>query len=281
MRNVTFHLVYNIFQILFILVFLPLLFIFTAESIAQEYDIRFDEQTKLKKDTELSGTVYVKERLSVPKGVTLTIMPGTIIRFENPGLCDDGNVDHSIMVEGDIIAAGTREKPIIFTSVSNKEMSAFGEIYITESQNSLIENCRFRYSHWALHIHDSDITVKGCEFKDSFGGIRFKGDKITITGNEFINNDTSLRFWQANPKITKNKFKDVNTAIFIREKAKDPLIAENTFKGVKDYFIKLGELQQKDITVLDNDFGTVSTNEIDEKIFDKKHDEYLGKVLIK
>lgn len=269
-----------LFAFIFFLVFSANLII-AAENTSVEYDIKYEESTELKKDTELSGTIYVKERLSVPKGVTLTIKPGTVLKFENPGLCDDGNVDYSVIVEGKIIAKGTSEEPIIFTSASNKEASAFGEVYITESKDSLFQNCSFQYSHWGLHVHDSDVTVRNCEFLDSFGGIRFKGDKLIITGNEFINNNTSLRFWQASPDITKNKFKNVDTAIFIREKSNDPLIAENIFEGIKDYFIKLGELQQKDITISSSDFGNVKQDYIKERIYDKKDDEYLGKVILK
>jgi hypothetical protein len=263
-------------------VILLLLFIFTVkDSASKEYNIRFDEQTELTKDTEFSGSVYIKEKISVPKGITLTIKPGTVIEFENPGLCDDGNVDYSIVVEGGIFALGTGESPITFTSASSKEASAFGEVYINESEDSRFENCRFLYSHWALHIHDSNVTVKNCQFKDTFGGIRFKGDKITAIGNEFINNDTSLRFWMASPEISENSFKDVSTAIFIREKVKDPVINKNTFSGVKDYFIKFGELQEDDITIYDNDFGADNKSEISGKIYDKEDEDYLGTVFIK
>jgi parallel beta-helix repeat protein len=247
---------------------------------ADEYDLKFDEQTELKKDTTFSGTVYIKDNVSVPKGVTLTIKPGTVIKCENPGLCDDGNVNFSLSVEGTIIAIGTKDNPITFTSASKKEISSFGEIYLNESEGSAFENCTFQYSHWGLHIHDSKISIRNCTFKNTFGGIRFKGD-LSAIGNQFINNDTSLRFWMGSPEITDNSFKDVGTAIFLREKVKGPVIRGNNFIGVKDYFIKLGEMQDADINIYDNNFGKADKKDLSNKLYDKEDDEYLGRIIIK
>jgi hypothetical protein len=60
-------------------------------------------------DMQLSGDVLVVRTLVVPEGVTLTISPGTVVRFEKSA--DGGN---RIAVEGRLVAVGTREKPIRF-----------------------------------------------------------------------------------------------------------------------------------------------------------------------
>ena len=255
----------------------------TAPLHAEDYTTRYDEETHLKNDTELSGTVYIKETLHVPKGITLIVAPGTVIRCEHPDFCDDGNVNFSIEVEGNIIAQGTPENPITFTSASDKYAyaSGFGEIYITESEYAVFDNVKFLYSHWGLHVHDSNVTVMNCEFKDVFGGIRFKGDKLIIKNSSFINNDTSLRFWQSAPEVTGNTFTNVKTALFIREKVVGPAIKRNDFSGVTDYCIKLGELQDMDITIHENNFGEISDDAIADKIFDHADEDYIGKVIIK
>lgn len=263
----------------FIVLFLLLLITFRA--VAADYDIRFDEDTTLKVDTSLSGSVYIKYKLRVPKGVTLTIKPGTVLKFERPGFCDDGNVDPSITVEGKIIAIGDKENPIIFTSAQKNERSAFGEVYIPNASDSTFEYCNFKYAHWALHVHDSNVTVKNCTVEESFGGIRFKGDKIIAEGNAFINNEISFRFWQGAPEIRNNTFKDVATAIFIREKVTGAVIQGNSFINIRDYYFKMGESQTDDVTVTGNSFGDADKEVVDGKIFDKEDDEYLGRVVIK
>ncbi len=268
---------------IFIKAALPILIImfFTSIPGAKDYDFYYEGQASLTKDTEFFGAVYIKEKLRVPKGVTLTIRAGTVIRFGHPGLSDDGNVDSSIIVEGRISAVGTRAAPIVFTSAQARQKSAFGEIYLSEAKDSTFEFCNFLYSHWGLHVHESNVTVRNCLFKETFGGIRFKGDTVTAINNEFVNSDVSFRFWQASPVIVDNRFVDVTTAIFAREQVKAPVITGNTFRGTKDYYIKLGELQEDDITLTGSDFGTTDKKEISAKIFDKEDEDYIGRVIIK
>jgi hypothetical protein len=60
-------------------------------------------------DMLLSGDVLIVKPLIVPEGVTLTIYPGTVVRFENfpPG----GN---RIIVKGRLVAVGVKDKLIKF-----------------------------------------------------------------------------------------------------------------------------------------------------------------------
>lgn len=60
-------------------------------------------------DMLLTGDVLIVKPLTVPEGVTLTIDPGTIVRFEKSAKADNG-----IVVKGALVAVGTREKPIRF-----------------------------------------------------------------------------------------------------------------------------------------------------------------------
>ncbi len=55
----------------------------------------------------------------VPEGITLTVLPGTMLRF--PALTDaafggDNPYKSEIIVRGSLIAQGTEEQPIVFTS---------------------------------------------------------------------------------------------------------------------------------------------------------------------
>lgn len=78
----------------------------------------------------------VTQNLGIPEGVTLTIEPGTTIRFK------DG---HSISVSGNIIAEGTPDSPIVFDSYDGKMWGAIS------SPNTLkyciLKNCSFSDMH--------------------------------------------------------------------------------------------------------------------------------------
>ncbi len=60
-------------------------------------------------DMLLSGDVLIVKPLVVPEDVTLTIDPGTVVRFEKTK-----SGDNRIVVKGKLIAAGTGAKPIRF-----------------------------------------------------------------------------------------------------------------------------------------------------------------------
>ncbi|MHB8894638.1 MAG: right-handed parallel beta-helix repeat-containing protein [Candidatus Geothermincolia bacterium] len=68
-----------------------------------------------------SGSVGITGDITVPAGVTLTISPGTVVRF--PALTDDqaggSNAGRAeLLVKGSLVAQGTTESPIRFTSDS-------------------------------------------------------------------------------------------------------------------------------------------------------------------
>ncbi len=265
-----------------IILLLTLFLLLPITSFAEgKYSTRFEKQTTLEHDTELAGRIYIATSIIVPKGVTLTILPGAVIEFGHPGFSEDGNVSSSIIVEGKLKAVGSAKEPILFTSATKKEKSSFGELYFNDAQASLFQNCRFEFSHWALHVHDSEVTVTESVFENCFGGIRFKGNGVTATNNEFRNIDIGFRFWQGGPVITDNLFDNVGTAIFAREKVVSPTITKNKFRNITDYTVKLGELQEDDITIEDNDFGSDDEKVIRDKIFDKAYEDYIGKVIIK
>ena len=67
------------------------------------------------KDTTWSGTVILSGQSVVRRGVTLTILPGTTIKFAWTDEEKDDVGDGELTVEGRLIAKGTKEQPILFT----------------------------------------------------------------------------------------------------------------------------------------------------------------------
>lgn len=88
----------------------------TADGTAQEYSRNFTITVNnmhkigglIDKDTTLTADKawYVNDNLAIPKGVTITIEPGTRLEFGN---------GFGISSLGHIVARGTPEKPIVFT----------------------------------------------------------------------------------------------------------------------------------------------------------------------
>jgi len=70
----------------------------------------------MREDTTWSGAVTITGQTVVKKGVTLTILPGTTVRFLWIDEDGDGIGDSELNVEGRIVARGKKDKGITFTS---------------------------------------------------------------------------------------------------------------------------------------------------------------------
>jgi hypothetical protein len=73
-----------------------------------------------KKNETWRGEMRIRGSVVVPKGARLTILPGTVVRFERIDVDDDGIGDSELYVEGTLIAEGTVEHPILFTSAEKR-----------------------------------------------------------------------------------------------------------------------------------------------------------------
>ncbi len=134
--------------------------------------------------TTWSGdSIYVIKTWDFYVNNTLTIEPGTIVKFHPDGK------DLTLGGQGTIIAVGTADKPIIFTSYkdddhggdTNGDGSAtqplskdWGEINTNGHNGSRFEFCHFYYggnSTWGatLTIEDGIGTVKHCVFAYNAG----------------------------------------------------------------------------------------------------------------
>lgn len=136
----------------------------TANGTAQEYSRNFTITVNnmhkigglIDKDTTLTAdkTWYVNDNLAIPKGVTITIEPGTRLEFGN-GL--------GISSLGHIVASGTPQKPIIFT-------------HHTDGYWSGIRGPKTEYGDRIDHIYTNADSTKFTFEKTTETPIIFNGD---------------------------------------------------------------------------------------------------------
>jgi hypothetical protein len=110
-------------------------------------------------DMLLSGDVLVVKTLVVPEGVTLSIEPGTVVRFErSPG---GGN---RIVVEGRLVAVGTGEKPIRFIPKDKGSGPWYG-VEFRVGGGGRIEHCVFEGASAGVMDPDRKAIVRDTNFK--------------------------------------------------------------------------------------------------------------------
>ncbi|RLC32219.1 MAG: hypothetical protein DRH37_01180, partial [Deltaproteobacteria bacterium] len=134
-------------------------------------------------DETWSGTVELDGDVVVPEGVTLTIQPGTTIRF--PAGLDTTYSGADInktefVVHGTLLAEGTESEPIVFTSSSNTP--AKGDWTGIKGDGKLyLEHVTVEYSGYGVQFTgnmDSDtLQVSACTVQHT------SGDGITAYAN--------------------------------------------------------------------------------------------------
>ncbi len=107
-------------------------------------------------DMDLSGDILIVKTLTVPKDVTLTIEPGTIVRFEP-------SAKNSIVVSGNLVAVGTKDRPIQFIPKDGKGF--WRGIEFAPGGNGRIEDCVFEHARERITGKAGKVVLKNVKFK--------------------------------------------------------------------------------------------------------------------
>lgn len=198
-------------------VILALAFLLLGIPVAAEPDVTTVSGV-ISRDTTWSGNVLVTERVTVSEGVTLTVEPGTIVRFKHwrPGYTDPFRRTR-LDIGGTLMAVGTPEKPIRFTSdAPNPEHSDWdciqiGNPAIPAQNRSILDYCIVEFGiggvaanhgnftlsnsiiRWCRCAnvwidHSSAIITRNRIYDAGHGGIEIAGCNPTITYNTIWGN---------------------------------------------------------------------------------------------
>jgi YVTN family beta-propeller protein len=128
--------------------------------------------------TEAGSPYVVTDTLTVSEGVTLTIQPGVVVKFD---------AGKSLIVHGKLLAVGTPTQPILFTSNVTPTASTWGEIRLEQwVYPSILRYCQIEYATRGLALSD---TVDGNLILDNV--FRYNGGAIhsfQTWGTFFANN---------------------------------------------------------------------------------------------
>jgi hypothetical protein len=124
------------------------------------------------------GAFYVKSDIVVPPGRTVVVKPGSILLFKN---------FTGLQVQGVLLARGSKEHPVIFTSENDDRRGAtsgvapapydWNGITVHESApGTAFEYCGVFYSLFGINALTPDVTFRQCRF-----GSNGKAD-LTLAG---------------------------------------------------------------------------------------------------
>jgi len=229
-------------------------------------------------DTMLDGAYEVTADLQVAPNVTLTIMPGSLLRFA---------VTTELIVAGTLIVDGTVAEPVFFSylQLANNPEQSWGGIHFEGSPNSSITNAVIENALNGVNLDGTSVVpITGSVFRGNYRGITDHGNyqPMQVSGNTFVNNFDALsgirtsgsssfssNLFVDNPEVFKNGYYFGTT-----------MIESNSFVGAT-MVITAPEIGYGYGTVIatGNWWGTTVTAEIAELIVDSYDDVTLQEVI--
>lgn len=245
---------------------------FLAES---SYAQELLKNSVISKDKTLSGRVLIEGKVVVEKGATLKIEPGTQILFKYLDADNDGISETSLWIYGNILAKGTKDRRIVFTSYEkDKKWGDWKEIQINHVKGFVFEHVEIQYSEYGIHVHFSEGEIRNSFFRYNNDCTRLGNSRITFTNNLFEKNSgKALNFTNCNILFKNNVVRDNREGIFVFEKAGNVNIRNNNvynnFRNVKtgDFFKEKLILGENYIYPIDNIEGNVTYKLLDEPIY--------------
>jgi len=237
----------------------------------------------ISRDQTWEGEVRVRGSVVVRKGATLTIRPGTVVRFERIDVDGDGIGDSELYVEGELVAEGTAARPILFTSAEAAPAPRdWKYLFINLSRRAVLAHCIAEYAFSGVQVHFSRASVSRCLFRNCVDGFRFSTAEGTFERNTMTGNVYGVRYEERSSKalLRRNEITGNKVGIFcVMESPGRIVIRENRIHGNADYDFKLGNRQRADIPAQENWWGTADAEAIRSKIFDRGMEPELGAVL--
>jgi hypothetical protein len=138
-------------------------------------------------------------------------MPGTVVEFGKRDTNGDGIGENGLLIQGVLIAKGSRSNPIFFrSSEKSPGIGNWDSINIMNSDGvqNLIEYCQIEDAYRGLHFHFSNVLVNRSIFKNSYRGIQFQESQVELRNNRFYGNKSAVQGRDSQVVFTGNFVKE-------------------------------------------------------------------------
>jgi len=114
-------------------------------------------------DTIWQGEFLIKDTTIVQSGVTLTVEPGTKVKFKHYRGYREPEKRLSMQIFGTLIARGSAAEPIYFTSDANDPQNGdWSMIRIYDSDNSVLSYCVIEFGQQGLNFWNGSPQISHC-----------------------------------------------------------------------------------------------------------------------
>lgn len=143
-------------------------------------------------DTTWRGEVAVEGWVRIAPQTTLTIEPGTVVRFRRTtaGIA----ASPGLLVQGRLVVRGSSESPVRFTSANDTPVAGewYGIILLASEKKNIIEQCIIEGAVMGLDASYSTVTMNGVRFRFCGTGARLAESVAAISGGEMGGSDLGM-----------------------------------------------------------------------------------------
>ena len=217
----------------------------------------------IKKDEIWSGEILITNSVIVPEKVTLTIEPGTIVKFKHYRGYKELWKKVGLIVEGGTIKAiGTPEKQIWFTSDAREPINGdWLGITLKNSKDSEFDYVIVEFGEVGIAQFDSSVSVKNSiiRWANSEGLYAERSTPVFINNTLYENgyHEIALEQYNENVQIKNNIFRNKKGLRWaIHHEKSSSIIEGNLFSGYNHHVITAG--MDSKIVVKNNKFENLS-----------------------
>ncbi len=188
-------------------------------------------------DLTWSGEVRVASPVTVARGATLRILPGTRVLLSGEDRDGDGLPDGLLTVHGTLLVEGERDRPVRFVRLHPDR--PWAEVFLSDAR-AVIRYAVFAGGAWGLHVHDGDVRVEQAVFEGNGGGARLRGTGAAFARCTFRDNGIGLRFRDGGPEVRSSSIEGNETGLFYRQGSGGGNISGNRIAN-REWDLKLGD----------------------------------------
>lgn len=267
-----------------IILFLPLLLVAClATPPLQPLHLR--GETVIDAEVHWSGEVLIEGRVIVTRSGSLTIAPGTRVRFVRFDEDGDGIGDGELLVEGSLSALGTARAPILFTSAADEPQKAdWKYLYLDFARHGELAHVISEYAFSGVQVHFCRASIRDSVFRHNVDGVRFSTVNLELAYNDIHDNSHGIRYEErrGTAQVHHNTIRANDIGIFVVTRGEDrSLFERNNLAGNHHYSVKMGLTQTADVSLPRNWWGTTDSEAIAQTLFDARIDASLGRVHVR
>lgn len=258
---------------------LPLLLLLLTACLPQRplkvSDLVIDDARTWQGEVRIDGVVRVTREGS------LTLLPGTTLRFVRNDRDGDGIGDAELLVEGKLLARGTTREPILLTSAeATPQPGDWKFLYFDYAREAEVEHLISEYAYSGVQVHFCRASISDSEFRHNIDGVRFSTANISLQRSYLHHNRHGIRYEERGGRglVRDNRISDNQIGIFaVTRAAGKTRFEHNDIVDNRPYQVKLGLQQSTALDFPRNWWGDVNGLS-PETVFDQRRDRTLGRV---